>query len=99
MDIEGAELLAFLGMERLIKRSKKLIIISEFYPGLLKKCGFSGEEFIKKVLDLGLKLQIINERSNSIEPISANNLMRMCSNNKYVNLYLEKNSVQGDNRA
>ncbi|KKN07275.1 hypothetical protein LCGC14_1068770 [marine sediment metagenome] len=92
MDIQGSEYLALLGMERIIKRNKRLIIISEFSPYLLKRCGFSAEQFLNLIINLGFKLQYINEKKRRIESATPDNLIKMCDENKlydYVSLYLE----------
>ncbi len=90
IDIQGAEYLAFLGMEKLIQRNKRLTIICEFAPYLLVKCGISSEQFINKIIDYGFKLQFINEKKKCIEPVAGNRLKNMCDGKKYINLFLEK---------
>jgi len=92
MDIQGSEYLALLGMERIIKRNKRLTIISEFSPYLLKRCGFSAKQFLNLIINLGFKLQYINEKKRCIESATPDNLIKMCDEDKlydYVNLYLE----------
>ena len=90
MDIQGAEYLAFIGMEKLVKRNKGLVIICELSPTLLKMSGFSPKKFIEKLVDCGLAIKIINEKKKLIESISAQEILEMCKNNKYINLYLER---------
>jgi len=90
LDIQGSEYLALSGMEKLARRQKGLVIISEFSPNLLAKCGVSPWEFIKKISDLGFTLQFINEEKKAIETIKGEELISMCKNNKYVNLFLDK---------
>jgi len=90
MDIQGAEYLAFIGMEKLVKRNKGLVIIYELSPTLLKMSGFSPKKFIEKLVDCGLAIKIINEKKKLIESISAQEILEMCKNNKYINLYLER---------
>jgi FkbM family methyltransferase len=90
MDIQGSEYLALIGMEKLLHRNEKLILISEFSPSLLKKCGVTAEQFLNKIMEFGFKLQFINEKNERIEPISCENLIKICHGEKYVSLYLEK---------
>ena len=90
MDVQGSEYLALSGMEKLVRRQKDLTIISEFSPDLLARCGVSPEEFIKKISDLGFRLQLINEEKKTINPIKGEDLIRMCRNSRYVNLFLDK---------
>jgi FkbM family methyltransferase len=60
MDIEGAEMLALLGMSRIIETNKNLSIITEFNPTFIKKLGYSSKEFIKKIHDYGFKINVID---------------------------------------
>lgn len=90
MDIQGAEYLALLGMNDLIKRSEKLIIISEFSPSLLAKSGFSAELFIDKITSLDFKLKFINEKKKSIDPVNRDELLKLGKGENYVSLYLAR---------
>ena len=90
MDIQGAEYLALLGMNDLIIRNEKLIIISEFSPSLLTKSGFSAEFFIDKIMSHGFKLKFINEKKKTIDPISRDDLIKLCKGENYVSLYLAR---------
>ena len=51
MDIEGAEMAAILGMDRIIKENKNLKIFAEFYPSLIRAMGYSPEDFVHKLMD------------------------------------------------
>ena len=90
MDIQGAEYLALTGMKNLIQGNRKLIIISELSPSLLLKCDYSGEEYLNKIIDYGFSIKFINEKKELIESISPEDLLRICSNENYVSLYLER---------
>jgi FkbM family methyltransferase len=90
MDIQGAEYLAFMGMEDLIQRNQSLIIITEFSPSLLAKSGFPAERLINKIVDYGYKLKFINEKKKSIDQVSSENLSKMCKGENYVSLYLAR---------
>jgi len=88
MDIQGAEILALQGMDKIIKQAPGLKIFTEFSPPKLRACGSSPEEFLKKVTEYGFKLHFINERKNRIEPIDIDRLIDMQVNN--ANLFFEK---------
>ena len=93
MDIQGAEYLAFLGMENILKANPDIKIICEFSPCLLKKCSSSAEQFLKLIEHHGFKLQYIDEKKGSTVPITQENLLAMCDENilsAYTNLFLEK---------
>jgi len=88
MDIEGAEMLALLGMDRIIKQSPSLKIFTEFRPEELRACGSSAEEFLNKVTGYGFKLHFINEQKQLVEPIDIGHLMEMRA--VRLNLFLER---------
>ena len=88
MDIEGAEMLALSGMDRIIKQSPSLKILIEFRPAELRACGSSAEGFLSKVAEYGFKLQFINEQKQLIEPIDIDRLLEMRV--VRLNLFLEK---------
>lgn len=82
MDIEGAEMLALLGMSSILKINKKLSIISEFNPDFIRKSGYSPEEFISKLKYYDFQIKIIGDKKcndiiniiNEISPESGINL-------------------------
>jgi len=88
MDIEGAEILALLGMDRIIKQAPNLKIFTEFVPTKLRAGGSSPEEFLNKVTEYGFKLHLINERKQLIEPIDIDRLMQRRESK--MNLFLER---------
>jgi len=90
IDIEGGEFLAFLGMDKTIKSNKGLIIVCEFWPSALKKCGASPQKFLNKIEDYGFKIKLINESKDSIEQVDTSSLMNICRGNKSVNLLLKR---------
>jgi FkbM family methyltransferase len=51
MDVEGAEMLALSGMDRVIRDSKNMKMFVEFFPLLIKEMGGSPEEFICRLLE------------------------------------------------
>ena len=88
MDIEGAEMLALLGMDKVIKRTPSLKIFTEFRPAELRACGSSPEEFLYKVTEYGFKLHLIDEQKQLVEPIDIGRLMTMRP--VRLNLFLER---------
>jgi len=51
MDVEGAEYLALMGMDEILRKNQDIKMFVEFFPLLIKKMGNSPEEFIKKLLE------------------------------------------------
>jgi len=101
MDIEGAEMLALAGMEQVIRRSKRLKMLVEFFPLLIREMGQSPEEFILRLLedfrfrifvvgqDYSMRCRSLTEGQLRIR--SVDELMNLCTGrNDHVNLYLEK---------
>lgn len=94
MDIQGSEYLAVEGMHDVIERNEDIIIITEFSPYRLKKCGFSGNIFLNKIKEIGFKTILINEKEKVLEEVSSEELSRLCNERNphdYVNIILMKN--------
>ncbi|MFC2057184.1 FkbM family methyltransferase [Chloroflexota bacterium] len=96
MDVEGAELLALSGMERVIRQNKNLKMLVEFYPFAMREMGSSPEEFIRQLSEeYGFSIIAIDElRTPTNKCLKINNveeLMDLCKEDeKIVNLFLEK---------
>lgn len=90
MDIQGSEYWALCGMRECLKRIKKLIVISEFSPLLLGKCGVSAQGYIDLMKESGFDISLINQEKQCLESITAADLLSRCRGNRYVNIYLEK---------
>lgn len=94
MDIEGAELLALLGMEKMIESSENLMIFTEFYPDLIKRAGFSVEDFAHKLLnEWHFSVEVLDDyakhkKSWKVESIS--DLVNLAKNREISNLFLKK---------
>jgi len=97
MDVEGAEMLALSGMDKIIKQSKNLKMFIEFFPLLIRKMGSSPEEFIRKLLeDYRFLIFVIGEdyyaRNKELLRINkVDELMALCKDEKdHLNLFIEK---------
>lgn len=90
MDIEGAEYLAICGMKKILSRSPRLILISEFAPEAVKKCGNSPAEFLHEMRRHGFAAKLINERKKILEKLSEDKLIERAKKLKYVNLLFQK---------
>jgi FkbM family methyltransferase len=97
MDIEGAEMLALSGMNRIIRTNKKLKMFVEFFPLLIEKMGNSPREFIRKLLeDYHFSIFIIPDDYNASkgEMIKINNLQEVMNLRKdekdHFNLFLTR---------
>lgn len=97
IDVEGAEMLALLGMDGIIRKSKNLKMFIEFFPLLIKSMGSSPEDFVRKLLnDYSFSIFIIPDDYNAsnekmIKINSVEELMSFCQGEKdHINLFLEK---------
>ncbi|MBA7650995.1 hypothetical protein ES703_58810 [subsurface metagenome] len=101
MDVEGAEMLALSGMDRLIKESENLTMFVEFYPRLIREMGSSPEEFIHKLLeDYNFSIFVIGHdyymRDYALDKgylkiNSVDELMNLCKDERpIVNLFIKK---------
>ena len=103
MDVEGAEMLALSGMDKIIRKNKNLKMFVEFFPLLIRKMGSSPEEFIRKLLeDYRFSVFVIGKdysmaQASDKEYLKINNsneLLDLCQGEKgHVNLFLKKASV------
>jgi len=102
MDIEGAESLALLGMDRVIRENPGLKMFIEFFPLLIKKMGNSPEGFISRLLEYNFSIFIVpgdytmqdhtNPDYGKLHKVnSIDELMNLCSGQKdHVNLFLKR---------
>jgi len=51
MDVEGAEMLALIGMDKVLRDNMDIKMFIEFFPLLIKEMGSSPEEFIRRLLE------------------------------------------------
>lgn len=91
MDVQGAEMLVLLGMEKIIRNNKNLKIICEFWLGGLRNSGFSGDEFLNKVRECGFGIYFIDEEKNCTMLMKENcDILQKCIGDKQLNLFLKR---------
>ena len=102
MDIEGAEMAAFSGMDKVIRDNENLKMFVEFYPLTIRRAGNSPQEFARKLLEdycfsvLAMDVSTKKERCLTINSISE--LMNFCKGRKNENLFLERKWLEKGNR-
>jgi len=70
IDIQGYELNAITGFQKILARSQNVIIISEFWPKGLQEAGGSALEYLQMLANLGFKLYTLNKKSHgSVTPL------------------------------
>jgi FkbM family methyltransferase len=92
MDIEGAEAAALLGMMNILKRNKKIKIITEFQPLGLERSGFGARKFLELLKELGFKLYEIDEEKKIIKPAVISDLLKKYTpiRRNHVNLFCQR---------
>lgn len=72
IDIQGAELYAFKGMQEILKANKGLRMLTEFWPYGLKSAGSSAEELLQFMSNLGYTAYLLNDKGMLAELNDAN---------------------------
>lgn len=91
MDIEGSELLALKGAEKIIRNNENLILFLEFNPESIKSFRYSPEELINYILKLGFySISIIDETRGKVILFSKKNLDQVLRHTTYCNLMCKK---------
>jgi len=67
MDIEGAEPLAFEGMQETLKRSPNVVIFTEIFPDAIKRLGKDPLVFLNNLSNLNKSIWIINEDTTDLK--------------------------------
>ncbi len=65
IDVEGAEPLVLKGMQKTLEQSEKIAVITEFYPNAIAELGYSPEEYLLNLVDMGFVLYRIGEEKGS----------------------------------
>lgn len=74
-NIQGADFFAIKGMPNLIQRSKKLKIMIEFYPELLREFNADPGEFLTTLQDFGFKLYDVDSLKNEVILMTKDDLL------------------------
>jgi hypothetical protein len=70
IDIQGYEQKAISGFQRTLARSKKVILLSEFWPKGLQEAGGSATEYLQMLTNLGFNLYTLNIKPyGSVTPL------------------------------
>jgi len=93
MDIQGFEMQAIQGMQKLLKKNKDVKIISEFWPYGLKKAGSSVTEYFKFLTENGFKCYLLEKKSLeklSLEKVSS---LENLGEEHYFNIFASRTDV------
>lgn len=88
IDIQGAEMMAFEGMQKILKLNKYPKILSEFWPIGLKRCGSNAKDYLKFLRSNRYEISYIDERKSRIIKVSDLFLLKNFTerNEKFANL-------------
>lgn len=94
IDIEGAEPLAFGGMQKLFSTSQSLMIVSEFNPMALTAAGIQPENFLVAIQKYGFDIFAIPESGEPLIALLPTNFSTLSFyQTGYTNLLLKKNKI------
>jgi len=92
VDIQGAEMAALRGTDRLIRANPSLKLIIEFWPVGLRGYGDSPEALLEKLLEYGFRIYHITTRG--LEATNPARLLKLCEARegelKFTNIYCER---------
>lgn len=89
IDTQGTEGLIIDGAEKILK-SNSLKIIMEFGPDLLRNLGTDPLKLLEELKNYGFKINLINEKNQSLDPVETINFFEKAKAGKEFNLLLEK---------
>jgi len=94
MDVEGAEMAALSGMDKLIRENKNLKMFVEFYLAGIRSAGNSPQEFARRLLDdYNFSITAMGDYSRNKQYLKIDNvdeLIKLSKSGKAINLLLEK---------
>ena len=99
MDIQGAEMVALLGMVKTVRNNDDLKIFTEFWPYGLQQSGVSPEEYYNKLMQLGFKFTyLINDHKQKLEIVNSQAIAKYCQRTtlkqlSHLNLLCSKSPV------
>jgi FkbM family methyltransferase len=89
IDVEGSESSAFEGMSSILKKTRNLKMMTEFYPFLIKKFGGSPEQYLNLLLNFGFNLyDVQNIKTTKMKPTNPSELLTNITPEKKNNTYL-----------
>ncbi|PIQ84208.1 MAG: hypothetical protein COV75_03380 [Candidatus Omnitrophica bacterium CG11_big_fil_rev_8_21_14_0_20_63_9] len=91
IDVEGAECLAWRGMQRVLQRNPDLVLMMEFSPQALSQAGSSPEELWRMYCDAGFKPFRLHGETQRLLPVEFDELLHLCERgDRHTNLFLSR---------
>ncbi len=94
MDIEGAEIAALRGMQKLLAKNPQVRLIAEFNAAALQESGFDPKEYLDLLGALGFHLYAVQEQAGTLEGVDPASLLACYApaSGRYTNLLCTRTS-------
>ena len=83
IDSEGSEAKIINGMEKFLTKNRKLIMMTEFFPFLIKKSGDEPNQYLKSLEKSGFSLYNILDKNEKTNKINSENFLESGINSEY----------------
>ncbi len=86
IDVQGAEGGVIAGLERTIRRSSGLVLMTEFWPHGLRQAGTDPKTFLEKLRGLGLELSELTDKGQLVPLVDFDALITRHPGRRYTNI-------------
>jgi len=83
LDSEGSEVKIINGMKQFLSRNKKLVMMTEFFPFLIKKSGDEPNQYLKSLEKSGFSIYNILDKNEKTNKINSENFLESGINSEY----------------
>ena len=83
IDSEGSEVKIVNGMKQFLSRNKELVMMTEFFPFLIKKSGDEPNQYLKSLEKSGFSLYNILDKNEKTNKINSENFLESGINSEY----------------
>ena len=83
IDSEGSEVKIINGMKQFLSRNQELVMMTEFFPFLIKKSGDEPNQYLKSLEEFGFSLYNILDKNEKTNKINSENFLESGINSQY----------------
>ena len=83
IDSEGSEVKIINGMKQFLSRNQELVMMTEFFPFLIKKSGDEPNQYLKSLEEFGFSLYNILDKNEKTNKINSENFLESGINSEY----------------
>ena len=83
IDSEGSEIKIINGMKQFLSRNQELVMMTEFFPFLIKKSGDEPNQYLKSLEKFGFSLYNILDKNEKTNKINSENFLESGINSEY----------------